>query len=189
MDESQLVIVLIGLLDAGIAAFNANPFNAARPLPAGLESVRAFQPRQQGAEIVPTIYVNHAGTKPIGFPKRTAKWDTSTLEMVNTQGNRYESTYHIEALIPQSPADPTAMTESDVLNIARFILQSDSTLATLVPQNIGVLRVTELQANWIVDDKGQNENVPFFEVTFSHRLEFSSTVPTIDVFETVFNRV
>lgn len=189
MDENQLLIVLIGMLDAGLAAYAANPYNT-RALPTGITSQRAFQPRQQGAPEGPAIIVNHSGTRQIGFPKRFSKQlNPPDGDWVKVQGQRYESTYHIEALIPQSPAEPNAMTESDVLNVARFILQSDEAVAVLTPQNIGVLRVTDLRSNYIVDDKEQNENVPFFEVTFSHRIEFSAAVPLIDVFKTVFNRV
>jgi len=100
-----------------------------------------------------------------------------------------ESTYHIEALVPQSPADYTGMTEADVLNVACFILQSDAAIATLASLNVGLLRVTQLRSNYIVDDKEQNENVPFFEITFSHRVEVTLTAPTIDEFNTVFARV
>lgn len=188
MDESQLLVVLVGLLDTGIAAYNANTYNT-RKLPAGLEAVRAFQPRQQGAQITPTIYVNQQETKPVGYPKRQSKWDEADGLMLSVQGQRLESTYHIEALVPQSPTDYTAMTEVDVLNIARFILQSDETIAVLTPQNVGLLRVTRIGSQYIDDDKDQNENVPFFEITFSHRIDVTTTAPTIDEFQTGIYRV
>jgi hypothetical protein len=188
MDESQLLIQLVTLLDTGIAAYIANPYNT-RPVPAGLTSARAFQPRQQGAELTPTIYVNWAGSVPRGYPKRQSKYDADTGLMMHIQGQRMESTYHIEALIPQSPADPDAMTESDVLDVARFILQNDATIETLRPLNVGLLRVTQINSQYIVDDREQNENVPFFEIVFSHRKEVTLTAPTIDTFNTVFARV
>lgn len=188
MDESQLLVVLTGLLDAGIAAYSANPLNT-RPLPDGLIVQRAFQPRQSGAPDGPAILTNFDRKKQIGFPRRFSKYDAANARWLKVQGQRQESTYHIEAMVPQSPADWQAMTEADVLDIARFILQSDETVAALSAQNIGVLRVTENLSNYIVDDKEQNENVPFFEVTFSHRIEFSATTPTIDEFVVSTNRV
>jgi hypothetical protein len=188
MDEAQLLVQIIGMLDAGFAAYNANPYNT-KPLPAGIEAVKAFQPRQQGAQITPTVYVNLEDPKRIGFPKRESKWDAQSQLMMHVQGQRMESTYHIEALVPQSPADYTGMTEADVLNVACFILQSDAAIATLASLNVGLLRVTQLRSNYIVDDKEQNENVPFFEITFSHRVEVTLTAPTIDEFNTVFARV
>jgi hypothetical protein len=188
-NEAGLNIILTGLLDAGFAAYTANPFNAANPLPADITTVRAFQNRQQGANITATVYFEPQDPKPVGYTGRKSNYDQTSGQMISVEGNRYETTYHIEALVPQSPADINAMTESDVLDIARFILQSEGSIATLAAQNIGVLRVTGLQSNYIVDDKGQNENVPFFEVTFSYRRELSTTVPMVEAFDTVFNRV
>lgn len=188
MDEAELLVQLVSLLDTGFASYNANPFNA-KPLPDGITSAKAFQPRQQGAQITPTVYVNLTDPKPVGFPKRESKWDADTGLMMHVQGQRMESTYHIEALVPQSPADYTGMTEADVLNVARFILQSDETIATLTPLNVGLLRVSGMRSQYIDDDKEQNENVPFFEITFSHRVEVTLTAPTIDQFNTVFARV
>lgn len=188
MDESQLLVVLVGMLDAGIAAYNANPLNT-RVLPAGLIATRGLQPRQQGAPDVPAIVVNFSHKKQIGFPRRKTQYDAVSQQAINVQGQRHESTYHVEAFVPQSPADWQAMSEADVLNIARFIMQSDEAVAALAAQNIGVLRVTDIQSNYIVDDKEQNENVPFFELTFSHRLELSATAPIVSEFANVFNQV
>jgi len=188
-DQSQLLIQLISLLDNGFASYTANPYNASRPLPDGLTSARAFQPRQQGANVTATVYVNALDPRPVGFTKRVDKWDAVNNVMLHTESQRFESTYHIEALVPQSPAAPTAMTEIDVLNVARFILQSSATIETLRPLNVGVMRVGQLRSSYIDDDKEQNENVPFFEIVFTHRTGVTQATPIIDQFDTVFARV
>lgn len=189
MSDAQLLVQLVSLLDTGFAAYTANPYNASRPLPADIEAVRAYQSRQQGANETATVYLSLAGTKPVGTPKRASVIDPDSGAVLHVQGQRMESTYHIEALVPQSPATPDAMTEMDVLNVARFILQSTETIATLTPLNVGLLRVSDMPTLYIDDDKEQHEDVPFFEITFSHRMAISTTVPTIDAFKTVFARV
>lgn len=186
MDENQLLIALLALLDSGIASYVANPLNT-RLLPEGLTSQRAFLSRQGDTPEGPAIIVNRTLTRMIGYPRRRSRQTDSGW--VKTQGQRYESTYHIEALVPQSPAEPTAMSEADVLNVARFILTCDAALVAFRSQNVGLLRVTEIRSNYIEDDKDQNEDVPFFEITFTHRIEFNAAVPLVDVFKTVFQPV
>lgn len=189
MSGADLLIQLVSLLDAGFAAYTANPYNASRPLPSGIEAVQAFQARQQGAQITATVYVNETRARPVGTPKRLSTWDQTNAIMLSVQGQRMETTYHIEALVPQSPAAPDALTETDVLNVARFILQSDETIAALTALNVGLLRVADMPAYYVDDDQEQHENVPFFEITFSHRMAISTTAPTVETFETVFARV
>jgi hypothetical protein len=189
INVSDLNKLLVSLLDAGFAAYTANPYNGGRPLPANIEAVSGMQPRQQGANIDATVYVQLGPQRPIGFPKRTLTWDADNELMMHVQGQRMETTYHIEAWVPQSPATPDAMTEMDVLNIARFILTSDETIATLQPLNVGLLRVLNMPSLFIDDDREQHENVPFFEITFSHRMAITQTAPVVEEFQTVFARV
>jgi hypothetical protein len=188
MDEAQLLILIMACLDAGIAAWNANPY-ASTPLPADLAAQRGNQPRQEGAPSTPAIIVVHTGNVPRGFPYRKGYWDNTAQAMKYIHGQRMESTYHVEALVPQSPATPSAMTEADVLNVARYILQNDATIQTLLAQGVFLLRVNSMQSNWIEDDKDQNENVPFFEVTFVYRWTQTVGVPVITDVNLVFDRV
>ena len=186
MDESKLLLLIISLLDAGIAAYAGGP----TPLPVGLTAQRAFQPRQQGAPVNPAIVVNHTGSVLRGNARRTSVWDASSSSFVYTYSQRMESTYHFEAIVPQSPEDYTAMTEADVLNVARFIVQNDTAISTLLaaPGRVSLLRVTKMDSNYIEDDKDQNENVPFFEVTFQYRWSVVSSAPTVESFTTSLHR-
>jgi hypothetical protein len=158
-------------------------------LPANLVAIRGNQPRQQGAPTGPAIIVTHSGNVPRGFAKRRNVWDSVNQVMNFEHSQRMESTYHVEALVPQSPATPDAMTEADVLNVARFILQNDAAMALLGAQKVYLLRVAKMDSNYIEDDSDQNENVPFFEITFQYRWSAISTTPTIYDFVVNVDRV
>jgi hypothetical protein len=187
MDDATLLIQLISCLDAGIAEYNT--LEGVPALPAGTISQKAFQPRQEGAPTAPAIIVNLARLVPRGFPKKKNTWNTTTSVMTRTHGQRMEATFHVEALVPQSPATPEAMTAAGVLNVARYILQNDATMATLAAQDVWLLRIDKMDSNYIEDDANQNENVPFFEITFVYRSAITVGTPFVDKFNPVFGRV
>ena len=188
MDDAALLILLISCLDAGIAQYNGYG-DAVPQLPAGTIAQKAFQSRQEGAPDAPAIIVNLSRLVPRGYPRKRNNWNLSTGVMTRTHGQRMEATFHVEALVPQSPATPAAMTEAGVLNVARYILQNDATIATLLAQGVRLFRIDKMDSNYIKDDKDQNENVPFFEITFTYRTAIVESTPFVDNFNPVFGRV
>lgn len=163
MLEYQLQELLISTIAAGIAAWPG------AALPVGMTIQQAYQPRQQGVPSGPAIFVHHKGpATPRGFPKFENYTDPDTQALMRRETQRMESTYQIGALVPQSPATPNQLTEVDVLNIVRRILQGTGTLAILNPQDVGVFRVGTVDSNYFTDDKAQNENNPIFVIILTH---------------------
>src|ERR1700692_1503636 len=138
MLEWQLQELLISTIAAGIAAWTGPA------LPIGLTIQQAFQPRQQGVPSGPAVFVHHKATTPRGFPLFNNYTDPNTLVFMRKEQQRKESTYQLGALVPQSPGTPNQLTEVDVLNIIRHILQGAGTLAILNPQDVGVFRVSTI---------------------------------------------
>lgn len=168
MLETQLQKLLISTIRAGISAW---PGVA---LPANLSVEQAFQPRQQGVPINPCVTIFHVGpARNVGYPKWINYIDPDTQLPMRMQRQRIESTYRIGALVPQSPATPNALTEVDVLNIVSTIMQSTDVLVALNAQDVGVLRIQQVDSNYFTDDKSQNENNPIFVIILTHKNEVS----------------
>lgn len=163
MLEWQLQQLLKSTIEAGIAAWPG------AALPDGIIIQQAFQPRQEGVPSGPAIFLHHKGpATPRGYPKFENYTDPDTQVFMRSETQRMESTYQIGALVPQSPDTPDQLTEVDVLNIVRRILQGTGTLAILNPQNVGVFRVSTVDSNYFSDDKSQNENNPIFDIVLTH---------------------
>jgi hypothetical protein len=161
MLEFQLNPLLRSLINDGIASWTGTP------LPAGIVVQKAFQPRQAGVPIAPTITVHNKGTLPRGFPKFENFTDPDTQLLMIRERQRKESTYGVGALVLQNPLLTNQLTEVDVLEIVRFILQGQKTLDVLNPMDVGVLRITQVVSNYFIDDRGQNENNPTFDIIFT----------------------
>lgn len=166
MLNSQLQKILITTIRAGLTAYPGTP-----PLPDGIIIQPAYQPRQQGVPIPPTITYYDKGTVPRGFPKFENFTDPDTNVFMRRERQRQETTYQIGALVLQDPTTPDQMTETDVLNIVRSILQGQQALSILNPMDIGVLRVSQISSNFFIDDRGQNENNPIFDIILTYMQE------------------
>lgn len=174
MRDSALRVLLAKILNDGIARW------AGDPLPGGLTVQQAYQPRQEGVPIGPTVFYHPKSRLPVGTMSASDVPNADGTAMVHTQHQRVESTFQIAALVPQSPADIDGMTEIDVLDVMRWLLQDSVTIATLAPLNVGVLRVTTLTSAFFEDDRHQNENEPMFDIILSHGDTVTTTTPIID---------
>lgn len=183
MLEWKLQELLISTIRAGITAW------AGAALPATLSIQQAYQPRQQGVPIDPAIFIYHKGTVPRGYPKFENYTDPNTNVLMRSERQRKESTYQIGALVLQSPATPDQLTESDVLEIIRHILQGAGTLAILNPLDVGVFRITAVNSNYFTDDRSQNENNPIFDITLSHHEVVNYPAPAITTVTGTVNKI
>lgn len=174
MRDSALRTLLVSTLTAGIARWTGDA------LPVGLTVQQAYQPRQEGVPLGPTIFFHPKDRTPVGTMSANDTISDDQTIFNHTQHQRVESTFQISALVPQSPADTDAMTEIDVLEVMRWLLQDSVTIATLAPLNVGVLRVTKLSSSFFEDDRHQNENEPMFDIILSHGDTVTTSTPIID---------
>lgn len=149
---------------------------------------QAFQPTQQGAPTGPAVLLNKIpGDVRFGSPKKEDRWDPAANggqgAMIHTEVQWYESTFQVNALVTQDPADLTPLTASDLLNAVSAILQSDATIVYLRTKGIGILRVRDIRNPTFIDDRDRNEYSPSFDFTLTHEQAIISTSPATDTVE------
>ena len=169
--ESALNILLASCLNAGLAV---------RGVTASVQ--RDNQPRQQGVPSTPVILFSHIGTVNVGWPEKAEVWNAANGNFDHVETQRRESRYQIGGLAPQTPGDPTLWTTADYVQAAASIMQSDATILTLLNSQVGVRHITDIRSTWFVDDRGQNEENPSFDVVFGHQDVFTTSTPPISVF-------
>jgi hypothetical protein len=127
------------------------------------------------------ILFHHVGTVNVGWPFRGDVWNAVSGKFDHTETQNRESRYQIGALAPQSPSDPTLPTPADFCLAMAAVMQSEVTLALFLAANVGVQHVTDIRSTYFVDDKGQNEESPAFDVVLSHQDIFVTATPRINV--------
>jgi hypothetical protein len=151
---------------------------------------QAFQPRNQGANTAPTLYIHKLGDHRYGFPKREDIWDQETSTMIHEEKQIYESMFQITGLSIQDPKKAaTQPTASDIVNAASHAMQSDYAIKSLLAKELSIYRVTAIRNPYFVDDKERFEASPSFDFTLQHEQVIISTTPIISDYELNIERV
>ena len=137
------------------------------------------QPTQQGIPTAPTVYFFKAYNYRYGFLGRKDIWNTMTSQFDHVEGQYFESTFQVSALVLQDPTDLTIPTASDLVNEVASIMQSDSTRAILKTSGVGILRVTDITNPYFVDDHDNFEASPSFDFTLTYFNTRVTTSPLI----------
>lgn len=130
---------------------------------------QAFQPTQQGVSSAPTAYLHKVGDHRLGSPYRGDVYDPVKKVMVHTELQQYETTFQMNALSTQDPANVQQLTASDLLNLIAAILQSTATIQILNANGLGILRVTDVRNPAFTDDRDRNEYAPSFDFVIQHK--------------------
>lgn len=166
---------------------------------AGLEVAQNFQPRQEGRRTSPTIYFVKISHRRYGFtgtrntyvpptdppPPPPAALGTFLHEEVQV----YEQRYQFMALVPQNPAQPMALTASDVLDTVAGILGSDACRAAMQAQGVGIQRITDVRNPYFTNDQNRFEADPSFDVVFCHTRTLESIAPKVEAYDLRVTRV
>jgi hypothetical protein len=179
MTDAELInvfrpIIINGLTQSGIM---------------GVVVQQAYQPIQIGVPTGPTVAFFKVGDHAFGSARNNSKWKLLTNEMIRTVEQMYETTFQIEALVPQSPTPEDEMTASDLINTVRAILQDEDAVQTMVSNGIGILRVTEIRNPYFLDDRDQNEASSSFDFILTHTQTITKVVPIIQFTEFDIKRV
>lgn len=159
-----LPIIQVGLIDAGYVDVIVKQNN---------------QPTQQGINTTPTVYFSKVTDHRYGWPRRSDKWNANLNRIDHTESQIYETTFQIQALVLQDPANPS-YTASDLVNEVAHIMQSDKTIAILKSAGVGIYRITDIRNPYFVDDRDQFEASPNFDFTLTHQQIRVSTTPKVD---------
>jgi hypothetical protein len=180
MNDRQRISELIDIINDGLAARNVE----------GVEVIQAYQPDTQGAPTAKTVTIFDMDAIPLGHVARDTTYDTVDEIMSETETQTYLQAYQINATIHNvSASDVNAMTPNDLLKIVRAILQSSATIARLRTNGLAILRVTELRNPRIVNDDGQYEANPSFDLTLTYDDVHTVEAPIVETVEYNFNRV
>lgn len=172
--EKQLFKIIGDILVAGFAA-SSSPVNP-------IDVKQAAQPTQQGIPTGPTIFMTKLPDYRYGSRGMQDTWDEDAQKKFHTETQQYESTFQLNCLATQNPADLEQPGAIDILNYAAYIMQSDATIRTLRSSGIGIERVTQVRQIAFKDDRDQFEYSPSFDFVLTHKQIVTSE---IDVLQSV----
>jgi hypothetical protein len=147
------------------------------------------QPRQMIAVTGPAVYFSGMPAKPYGWPNYKLVWNPDTGVFDRTRIQVLHSRFTVGCVAPISAATPNAYTSRDLAVAAMAALQDQDFIASLVPQDCNVFRVTELPSIWFQDNNAQNVNWVSFDIIFTHSDIVQSVIHKIDNFNGTFDRV
>lgn len=181
MLDNQLWAIIITIIKAGLTSAGT-PFST-------LPVLQAEQPTQEGVPEGPAIFLTKLPDHRYGSVGRNDKWDEPNTKMVHTEKQQYESTFQVNALAIQDPANVNSLTAADIVNRVAAILQSDYAIVEFRKSDIGIQRIIEIRNPYFIDDKGRNEASPSFDFILSHKQVIISESPVVVTEEYNFNRV
>lgn len=197
MYDNQLIALVIKILEDGLVAFMPAGISTSGgtgittdgpspqqivvsgpPFPA-VTIVQSYQPRIEGANSEPTLYLSKIGDKRIGSPEQSQKWNVDRSQEFNTYSQQYETTFQLASWCAQNPAITNSITAGDILNAAAKVLQCMPTTALLESKDVGILRISDIRNLYIVDDREQFEATPSFDFVLTHKQVIVSATPYV----------
>lgn len=157
MRDNPLFALLRAQILAGLARFDVTA-----------QVKQNFQPTTQGVDSGPTLYFHKIGDKRYGYPQTSEVYDADQSSFVKTTRQNYETTMQITASAPQTAADTTGLTASDLASVGADVMQDDETRAALLAAGVSVLRIANIRGLPVVDGEGQFEDVPSFDFVLKH---------------------
>jgi hypothetical protein len=158
MTDNQLFALVRTVILTGLAARDLN----------GWKVARKFQPKQQGANSTPTVYLFKLNDKNIGSPRTAYKWNADLQRMDADDARTYETTFQASILMDETD-DADALTPGDVAIEVAAIMQSDEALAALRAAEVGIIRVTDIRNPYDVNDRTQYAADPSFDFVLTHK--------------------
>lgn len=156
----------------------------------GVPVIASNQPTSEGRETGPAIYFHALDEQAEGWQSRNYQRgeDGETGEL--TEGQIYATTMQLSVVAPETD-DLTLPTATDICRAASMALQSRQFIDALGEQfpGAGVRRVTTIRRPYIVNDRGQFEMVPSFDVTITHTVQFTTEAPEVTSTKALIHRV
>ena len=148
----------------------------------GAEYILSFQPMQQGRASQRAIRMFVVSNKRYGYRKTVAVNGDSLGLMPRTETQAMETTLQFAVTQPVD-LDDGALTHGDVLKIVAACLQSDDAVQFFIANGASLLRVADVRGGYVINDRGQHEENPTFDITIKHNDVFIDGVPQVHTFE------
>jgi hypothetical protein len=155
----------------------------------GVPVIASNQPTSEGRETGPAIYFHSLDEQREGWQSR--QYDRDLIDQGRqTESQIFASTMQVSVLAPET-ANLTLPQATDICRAASMALQSRQFIDAMAEQypDAGVRRITAVRRPYIVNDAGQFEMVPSFDVTITHTVKFITTAPEVDSTRAVIHRV
>lgn len=165
MTDNQLAILFRAHLLAGLA----------RQGYTALPVIASYQPTTEGRATEAALYFFPLPERRYGWQGRKRIVGTETITTTETQ--IIESAFQVFALAPQDPTNLLLPTAKDLVNIAAMVCNSQVFSQVMNRQGVGVQRITQVRNPFFVNDQGQFEPSPSFDVTLSHKRQISEVTP------------
>ena len=169
MNDNDVLQVLLPVLSSGLVALGVN----------GVLIKQAYQPRQTGVEIPPTLYLHKIQAPRYGFPGRRDTYNAENQNFDHVESIWRTPVWQVDGLATQDPANLAQLTASDIVEAAADVLQQIVTRETLLRSNIGIERITNIRESYFTDDRERHEQRPSFDFTLTYRREFTTTVSPV----------
>ena len=167
MTDNALAILFRAQLRAGLS----------RAGYAALPVVASYQPTTQGRVNGPAIYFHPISDTRYGWQWRKRKYNPLTGRIDTTEAQIIESAFQVYALAEQDPSNLELPTAKDFTNIAAMICNSENFMQSMRANGAGILRVTQIRSPFFVNDEGQFEASPSFDITISHPRQLQEVTP------------
>lgn len=178
MLDSQLQTIIQSALVAGFAARNVT-----------VAVQQNNQPRQFVTPTGPAVFHTLAPRKNYGWPQYKDVWNEQLQTFQTLRTQVIHSRFTIGGCNAQSPGNIGQLSSADLIQMASTILQDESLITSLVAQECNVFRVVDLPAVWFQDNNGQNVLWSSFDIIFTHKDVFTTTVGVISDYQGKIDRV
>ena len=170
MNDNDVLRVVIAILRAGLTAIGVP----------GVTVKQSYQPRKTGVLTGPVVYLHKISAPRYGFPSRKDTYNTMTGVFNHTESVWRTPTWQVDGLSTQNPATVNQLTASDIVEAAADVLQQSSTRITLLRNNIGIERITDVRESYFIDERERHEQSPSFDFTLSYRRVIPTTVQPVN---------
>lgn len=150
--------------------------------------IASNQPTSEGRVTGPAVYI-------YSLDEQREGWQSTAYRKIEDAGQLTESQIYATTMQVSTVAleteNLTLPQATDICRAASMALQSQQFLDALATQypGAGVRRVTGIRRPYIVNDQGQFEQVPSFDVTITHTVAFTTTAPEVTSTAHVIHRI
>lgn len=158
----------------------------------GLSSVLvagAYQPTTEGRTSEATVYFFPLTDNRYGWQGKKSAYNNLTGVTTIAETQIIESTFQIYALAPQDPTNLNLPTAKDLVNTVAMICNSQAFVSAMSKGGAGVQRVTQVRSPFFVNDQGNFEQSPSFDITITHKRQILEATRTAEEVTHAIHRV
>lgn len=141
--------------------------------------IQKYQPTQTGVPTAATIFLYKLFDDMIGQPAKQDIWNLDTEQFDHVETQQYASHFQMSALSTQDPANQSQLTASDILNYARYAVQSAVFVAAMEGNGVGIFDVSQVRNTYFEDERDQFEASPSFDFVLTHKQIIVTTTPIV----------